>query len=223
MSIETDYTAEANKDTLTSGAISAYRVMYWMVNVLQNFFSDPMNIKDNRLQSLLWVQDKEKKDGTGLHAAFDIGAAYSPDVKKANTTPMIVVAVGDTTYGANGVNLPGAALNGINSYPMFQGQKLRMIPLKISVTTESYAGTLQLTGLIEDFLCSHEKLFTADNKMLSAFIVQGSTAPQKAEDEKQSKDVFVSYITIQTAGAIGFTVDTQGPVFRGIRTSVNRQ
>lgn len=217
--ITTDYTAEGNQDTMEPGGLSAYRLMYWMVDILKNWFADPINIKDNRLQSLLWKQDDNSKEDR-LHAVFDIGPAYSPDTKKAHTTPMMVVMVGDISHDLNGLNLPGGAATGLNgAMPMYYGMRLKTIPLMISITTETYDGTLLLGGYIEDFLTTHEKLLQADCGMLSSFQVIGMTAPKKTGDTAQAKDTFESIIQIQTVGCIGWSVDTQGPVFRGLRAS----
>ena len=219
--ITTDYTKAGNPDSLKPGAFSAYRLMYWMVDILKNFFADPINIKDERLQSLLWRQDDDSKDER-LHAVFDIGAGYAPFTQKAHTTPMMVVLVGDTTHLHAGVNLQGAVANALNgSMPMYQGQRTKQIPLMISVTTESYDGTVLLAGIIEDFLTMHEKLLVTDCGMISSFRVMGTTAPKKTDDQAQAKDTYESIIQIQTTGCIGWTIDTQGPVFRGVRTKAN--
>lgn len=219
--IVTDYTAEANQDTMQPGGLSAYRLMYWMVDILKNFFRDPINIKDERLQSLLWRQDDDSSEAR-MHAVFDIGAAYSPDTRKAHTTPMMVVLVGDITHDNNGLNLPSGAPTGLNgAMPMYYGMRLKTIPLLISITTETYDGTLLLGGYIEDFLTTHEKLLQTDCGMLSSFQVMGMTAPKKTGDTAQAKDTYESIIQIQTVGCIGWTVDTQGPVFRGIRATTN--
>ncbi|MBQ5341423.1 MAG: hypothetical protein J6W57_05420 [Oscillospiraceae bacterium] len=216
--IRTDYTKEANPNSLQPGApLSAYRLMYWMVDILKNFFANPINFKDERLQSLLWKQDDDSHESR-LHAVFDIGAGYSPTTVKAHTTPMMVVLVGDTTHIHTDVNLQGAPVNSlIRSRPMYQGQRTKMIPLMISVTTESYDGTILLAGIIEDFLTMHEKLLVTDCGMISSFRVMGTTAPKKTDDQAQAKDTYESIIQIQTVGCIGWVVDTQGPVFRGIR------
>ena len=219
--IRTDYTKEANPDTLRPGGLTAYRLMYWMVDILKNFFADPINFKDERLQSLLWQQDDDSHESR-LHAVFDIGAGYSPTTVKAHTTPMMVVLVGDTTHIHAGVNLQGIGANARNgSVPMYQGQRVKMIPLNISVTTETYDGTVLLAGIIEDFLTTHEKLLVTDCGMISSFRVMGTSAPRKTDDPAQAKDTFESIIQIQTTGCIAWTVDTQGPVFRGVRTKAN--
>ena len=219
--IVTDYTAEANQDTMQPGGLSAYRLMYWMVDILQNFFANPINIKDDRLQSLLWRKNTGN-EATGMKAVFDIRAAYPPDTRKANTTPMMVVLVGDITHDNNGLNLPGGAPTGLNgALPMYYGMRLKTIPLLISVTTETYDGTLLLGGYLEDFLTTHEKLLQTDCGMLSSFQVMGMTAPKKTDNAAQAKDTYESIIQIQTVGCIGWTVDTQGPVFRGIRATTN--
>lgn len=217
--ITTDYTTDGNQDTLQPGGFTAYRLMYWMVDILQNFFRDPINIKDERLQSLLWRQNDNSSEEK-LRAVFDISAGYSTSTQKANTTPKIVVLVGDITHDLNGLNLPSGAPTGLNgAMPMYYGMRIKVVPLQVSITTETYDGTLLLGGYIEDFLTTHEKLLQDDCGMLSSFQVLGMTAPQKTNDPAQAKDTFESVIQIQTVGCIGWTVDTQGPVFRGIRAS----
>lgn len=217
--ITTDYTKDGNEDTMQRGGLSAYRLMHWLCNILQNFFADPINIKDERLKNLLWRQDK--KDETKLFAKFDIGTAYAQNTTKANTTPMIVVFVGDTTHDNSSVNRAGGgaiALNGAR--PMYQGRCTKLIPLNISITTESYDGTLLLAGLIEDFLTVNELQLLEDCRMINSFKVISVTAPKKTDDQNAAKETYQSFIQIQTAGCISWTTDTQGPVFRGIRSSV---
>ena len=219
--IRTDYTKEANQDSMRPGALTAYRLMYWMVNILTNFFADPINIKDERLQSLLWRQDADVKSNR-LKAVFEITAGYPPNTQKASTTPMITVLVGDTMHLDGSVNLRGAGFNSLTgSVPMYQGNITKQIPLLISVTTEAYDGTLLLAGIIEDFLTTHEKLLITDCGMISTFHVQGVSAPRKTEDQIQAKDTFESIIQISTSGNIAWIVDTQGPVFRGVRAKAN--
>jgi hypothetical protein len=218
--ITTDYTSKGNPDSLEPGILTPYRLMYWMVDILKNFFADPINIKDERLQSLLWRQDDDSDDAR-LHAVFDIGAGYSPTTVKAHTTPMMVVLVGDITNVEPGVNLQGAPMNAFRSAPMYLGNIVKMIPLYISVTTETYDGTLLLAGIIADFLTMHEKLLVTDCGLISTFKVQGMTAPKKTDDQAQAKDTFESIIQISTSGNLAWTVDTQGPVFRGLRIKPN--
>ncbi len=215
--VTTDYTKQDNPNSLQPGVFSSYRIMYWMVDILKNFFRDPINIKDNRLQSLLWKQDDDS-DEARLHAVFDIGAGYAPFTQKAHTTPMMVVLVGDTTFVQGGINLQGAPRSSRSgAIPMYQGNVLKTMPLYISVTTESYDGTILLAGYIADFLLMHEKLLITDCGMLATFKVEGVSAPKKTGDTAQAKDTYESIIQISTSGNVGWIVDTQGPVFRGLR------
>ena len=215
--ISTDYTQAGNPDSMQPGVFSAYRVMYWMVDILRNFFADPINIKDERLQSLLWRQDSDTKSER-LKAVFEITAGYPPNTQKASTTPMMVVLVGDTVFAQSGINLQGAPRSSRSgSVPMYQGNVLKVMPLYISVTTESYDGTILLAGIIADFLLMHEKLLITDCGMLATFKVEAVSAPKKTEDTAQAKDTYESIIQISTSGNVGWVVDTQGPVFRGLR------
>lgn len=217
--ITTDYTKAGNEDTMQHGGLSAYRLMHWLCNILQNFFADPINIRDERLKSLLWRQDK--KDETKLYAKFDIGTAYAQNTIKANTTPMIVVFVGDTVHDNSVVNQGVSSVIALNgARPMYQGRCTKIIPLNISITTESYDGTMLLAGLIEDFLTVNELQLIEDCRMINIFKVVSVTAPKKTEDQNTAKETYQSFIQIQTSGCISWTTDTQGPVFRGIRSSV---
>ena len=215
-----DYTKKANPDTLKPGALQGYRLVHWLADILRNWFSDPINLKDERLCRLLRLQDGDTE--TSLKALFDIGTPYSQDTKKACTTPMIIVGLGQTSYPVKNFNAIGSgpvAENG--AIPMYTGMKYKTIDCQITVLTESYDGTLLLAGLIEDFLCINERLLAADNGMIAEFNVLGSTAPQELRigAESNAKPIYQTVISIRTVGGLSWYADTQGPVFRGITTT----
>lgn len=217
-----DYTKEADKNTLKGGTLQGYRLMHWMADVLRNWFSDPINIKDERLARLLYRQDGDEE--TQLKAVFDIGTPYSKDTKKACLTPMILVSLGDTRYPIHNFNAMGAgaiALNGAT--PAAMGIKYKTIAMGVYVVTETYDGTVLLSNLIEDFLNVNENILIADNRSISEFHVVGSSAPTEIPEnaEANAKPVYQAGIQISVTGGISWTTDTQGPVFRGL-SIVNR-
>lgn len=212
-----DYTKEASQDTLKGGSLQGYRLMHWLSDILRNWFSDPINIKDERLARLLFRQDGD--EDTQLKAVFDIGTPYSKDTKKACTTPMILVSLGDTKYPVTGFNAMGAgpiALNGAT--PASLGIKYKTITCIIYIITETYDGTVLLANLIEDFLNVNEKALIADNGTISEFHVLGLSAPSEVPEnaDATAKPAYQAGIQISVTGGISWTTDTQGPVFRGV-------
>lgn len=214
--IETDYTAEARTDTLRGGAMQSYRLLHWLADILRNWFSDPINIKDERIARLLRLQDGDTDET--LDALFDIGTPYSQESKKACTTPMILVGLGESKFLNNPLNITGGvtALNGARV--MHAGARFKQTALTVAVITESYDGTVLLAGLIEDFLCINEMALAKDNGSISEFHVHGSTAPQEIKQGTASnaKPVYQTTISLSAVGGISWTTDTQGPVFRGL-------
>jgi hypothetical protein len=217
-----DYTSAGNPDSLKDrgGAMQSYRLMHWLSDILKNFFSDPINIKDERICKLMNLQDTDEEH---LDALFDVGTPFSQDTKKACGTPMIIVSMGQTQYPVKnfGVNQSGImAENG--AVHMSQSLRIKTVACTVAVATESYDGTLLLGGLIEDFLLINENLFVQDNHTISEFRVQGSTEPQeiKIGSSANAKTIYQLKIGILMAGSISWTTDTQGPLFRGIKFQV---
>jgi hypothetical protein len=220
--LQFDYTEAGNQDSLRNrgGAMQNYRLMHWLADILKNFFSDPINIKDERICKLMNLQDS---DDEHLDSLFDVGTPFSQDTKKACSTPMIIVSLGQTQYPVKDFGIrpsPVMAENG--AVHMSQSLKVKVVGCTVSVATESYDGTMLLGGLIEDFLLINEKLFVQDNNTLSEFRVQGSTEPQeiKVGTAANAKTIYQMKIAIQMAGSISWTTDTQGPLFRGIKFKV---
>ena len=222
MLVTTDYTAEANLDTLKGGTFEPYRLMYWLKNILENFMSDPINLHDPRLCHLLNMQDGN--DPQHLDALFDIGVTYSERTVKACTTPMIIVSIGESQYPARGITEVGSdPVASDGAIPMYTGVQHKVLPLYISVITEKYDSTVVLTSAIERFLIINANALVMDNGMISEFHVQAVSAP-KMEDagtKSNAKPVYVQQISIIVTGGISWTTDTQGPVFRGIQLQQN--
>jgi len=222
MKITTDYTAEANIDTMKGGVFEPYRLMYWLKNVIENFMSDPINIKDDRVCKMLNFQDGDTPEK--LDALFDIGVTFSERTHKACTTPMIIISLGETQYPVRSINEVGCgaiALNG--AIPMYHGMQHKTLTLFVTVITEKYDSCVVLTSAIENYLVVNSNALKEDNGMISEFHLQGVTAPQMVEIGKASnaKPVYEQKIGIIVTGGISWTTDTQGPVFRGVQTQVN--
>lgn len=215
--ITTDYTEAGNPNSLTPGPLSGYRLMHWMRDILMNFFSDPINIKDERISKLLCMQNGPSE--TTLNALFRVGLPYDGDVVKAGTTPCILVSLGESTYPVKTFNmLAGMQTAAIGSQSAYSGMAWKSIGMRIAIVTESYDATVLIGGIIEDFLLMHKQQFVHDNGMISEFAVLGSSAPQKIEVDQagNAREIYQLVITVNASGGIAWTVDTQGPVFRGI-------
>lgn len=221
--IVTDYTKKANPDTLYGGALTSYRVLYWLKDILCNFMSDPVNIKDDRICKILNMQNGVTPER--LNALFDIGVAYNDQTTKACTTPMIFISLGPHQYTAGSINQVGADSIAICGFkPMNMGFKHKIINVTITIMTEKYDSTVVFTDIFEDFLLSHEDLLTRDNAMISGFRVSSVTAPQiiKIGQSANAKVIYEQKINVVIVGGISWTSDTQGPVFRGIEMQVKQ-
>lgn len=222
MAITTDYTAAANKDTLKGGAFDPYRLMYWLKNILENFLSDPINLKDARICKMLNFQDGDTPET--LNALFDVGVGYSERTQKACTTPMILISLGEASYPVRGINEVGSgpvAWDG--AIPMYKGMQHKELKLNITVLTEKYDSTVVFTNAIETFLIINSNQLVRDNGMISEFHVVALSAPQLEEPGKDTnaKAIYAQRITVSVTGGISWITDTQGPVFRGITPQVN--
>lgn len=220
--IITNYTEAAKIDTMKGGAISSYRMLYWLRDILSNFMADPINIKDERICKILNMQDGATPEQ--LNALFAIGVSYNDSTKKACTTPLIYISLGPRQYSIGGINQIGSdkiALCGAT--PMHMGVKHKTIHMVITIMTEKHDSTVVLTDLIEDFLLINETLLIQDNDMISEFHVTGVTAPEilVAGTGAHAKDIYQQKISVTATGGISWTADTQGPIFRGVETQVN--
>lgn len=219
MPVTTDYTSEATTNTMAPGAMQPYRALHWLRGVLQNFMTDPINIKDERLCGLLKMQDG--MSDTQLNALFSVGGPYSQNTKKAGITPQILVGLGTTTYPIRPINdfVGTAQVSQFVNNP--HGAAYRTIEMTVTVVTESYDGTILLCGFIEDFLLLNAQLLAADSRILSTLNVAGTSAPQEitAEQVKNAKPIYQQVIGLKATGGLSWTTDTQGPVFRGIHLS----
>ena len=217
MTISTDHTTEATSNSMKPGSSQQYRLLHWLKDILKNFLCDPTNIKDERLSKLMRLQDGATEQE--LRALFSVGVPYSTDSRKANITPILIVSLGETTYPITHFNSGASPITSESgSRAMAAGAKYKAMGCSVSVVTESYDGTILLGGLVEDFLNINERLLAQDSRFLSEFKVVGSTAPEeiKAGTAHNAKTIYQLTIKISTLGGVSWTVDTQGPVFRGV-------
>jgi hypothetical protein len=219
--IVTDYTEKVTENTLCGAPLTRYRLAHWLVDILKNFMSDPINIRDNRLSVLLNIQDSPGEDF--CKSLFIVDVPYNTDTRKACTTPAIVVSVGETQYPMsplnNGIgNMQGA----INARTMYERTVLRSMTATITIMTESCDGTLLLADIIEDFLVRVDLLLPQDGMIQRLNLIGGSTIRKIGTGEGlNAKDIYQLGINISVIGGITWTADTQGPVFRGLTGATN--
>jgi hypothetical protein len=210
-----DYTKEFNVDTLRDYPLQGYRLLHWLEDIITNWLSDPINIKDERLVSLLGLNNI---DDAVLASMCITGTPYTADTKFAGSSPKIIVSLGGTDYVASPV-ITHKCVNALNgSIPAHKGTKIKTTALKVSVYTESYDGTVLLAGLLEDFLAFSELQLLRDNGSISAFTVRGSSeiSEIKQGSAANAKSLYTSTIMITVSGGIEWSTDVQGPVYRGV-------
>ena len=222
--VTTNYSAqnEANMDTFQPGYSSEYRTLHWLKDIIANFMSDPINIKDERLCRLLNFQNGDKE--TNQNALFDIGTAYGTGTQKATTTPMLLISYCGTQYQVKPINQIGIGPFTTNgSVPMYRGMKYKTMSFKITITTETYDGNLLLSSFIQDFLLINENQFVRDNHSINEFHVLGMQEPQmvRCGEDVHAKTVFKTTIGLVIDGGLSWVTDTQGPVYRGLSIKVN--
>lgn len=211
--ITTDYTGSSS---LHGAPLSRYRLSHWLVDTLKNFMSDPYNIKDERLRGLLGLQDGTDPDA--CRALFKVDTPFTQDTRKACTTPCVMVSTGEMTYPFKPVNA------GIAQTPYASGTAMtakgfvpRQLAATVAIVTESCDGTQLLTDTLEDFLVMNAQRFPKEG-LVSQLTVAGSTGPQRISTGQalNAKDLYQSTISIVAVGALNWSTDTQGPVFRGV-------
>lgn len=216
--IFTDYT---DKPTFNSGYTQQYRIQKYFRDLINNWFADSRNIKDDRLLSLMYTpQGKLSKDCVKTGVPFDPNGIY------AGTTPAIIVSLGDISYVHKPINRAGnSAFTHNPTQPMNKQVRYKMIPINISVITQSYDGTVLLAQLLELFFVMNSQSIQADCNSLSYVNVQGVSAPQaiKPGSNGNAKQLYACNISITTSGTVGWVHDTQGPVFRGITVSTKNK
>lgn len=223
MKITTNYTEQANPDSLLGGALSAYRSLYWLKSILQNFMSDPINIKDDRLSWMFNFQDDET-DATKINGLFEVAVAYGDRARTSCRTPMIFITLGARQYPVRGINVIGSGpIASCGTIPIGEGRRHKVIPMNITVVTEKYASTVAMAELIEDFLLINENLLVDDNDSISEFHVSGVSEVKidNIGEGPNAKVLYEQTVGVYVVGGISWIVDTQGPVYRGVTQQVD--
>lgn len=212
--ITTDYTEH---DTFQPGFTQQYRIQKYFKDIINNWFADKRNIKDQRLLSLMYdSQGNLNKD------CIKTGCPFNPDGKYAGTTPAVIVSLGNIQYTRFPVS-QGANLDFTKNPTEAIVEQLRykLIPMNITVITQSYDGTILLAELLQLFLTMNSQSILADCSILSFIRVTGISAPTPVPQGQSgnAKQLYSSAITISTGGIVTWCHDTQGPVFRGLTVS----
>lgn len=214
----TDYT---EKSTLPDAFGQQSRVVKYIKDILNNFFADSRNIKDQRLVSLMYdPKGNLNKD------CVKVGCAFSPDKRYQGTTPAIIISLGEISYMARPVNRGGNPQFGRNpmASPNLQW-RIKQIPVIVSVVTQSYDGTILLAQLIQTFLMMNSQSIQSDCNNISSIAVMQVSAVQPVPNGQMgnAKQVYMSEISVAASSVLSWTHDTQGPVFRGLGlTTINQ-
>lgn len=222
MVITTDYTSKGSQDTLRTASLTRYRLAQWMSDILKNFFSDPVNIKDERLCGLLGISNDMDVPGI-CDSLVRVEMPYSSDARRACVTPAVLVSTGATKYTMVPINGGVGAVSGsVMAQALFKRTVGRAIDLNIAVLTESCDGTSMLADIIEDFLVINSVNFQGDG-MVQQLAVRGGTDTRRipSTDGGNAKDLYQITLSAVASGALTWTEDTQGPTFRGVKWSTH--
>lgn len=214
--ILTDYT---EKSTLPEGFGQQYRVVKYIKDIVNNFFADSRNIKDQRILSLMY-----NRKGDLNKDCIKVGCPFDPDSAYAGTTPAVVIGVGDISYSPRHINEGGNPQFASNPMKAPVGNwRIKNIPVIISVITQSYDGTLLLTQLIQMFLAMNSNAIQKDCNNVSAVTVDGVSAIKEVPigSSGNAKQLYMSNISVSIASVLSWVCDTQGPVFKGVNTTNN--
>lgn len=215
MNVTTDYRKSSNPDTMRAGGMNEYRLLMYFVELIRNFFSDTINIKDERLLALLEAVDI--RNGVGKYVIA--GTPFKEDMRESCTTPSIRVGLGEVDCKAISTlenTLPTISPAGWLSQrrPHFEA-----CGITVAVITESYDGVILLSTLLKDYLMCNAQAIIADSKMLNSLSVSGATAPEHIAPGQtgNAKDIFQRTIKLTAMGTYMHFTDVQGPVFKGVR------
>ena len=202
----TDYT---KPESTLKGCILPSRFASYLLDLLKIFFSDSRNMIIDELKGLKYVDGDTISAINSSDVYLDI--AWPEDQRISGKTPAILVNYGQTMAEHKTLTTPM-----VNSH-FPGGQQLLTVSydMAIVVRTAAYAGTQVLTEVLFDYLRTFSNQIRKDAN-LSSFIVTGMTPPELSQSPGDVKDVFKSSIVCKITGTHVSTVDTTGPVFRGI-------
>lgn len=212
--IITDYTTQL--DTFQPGIFQQYRLKKYFRDVLLNWLSQPENILDNRIRKMLFQSNGQLK-----RQLIRVDTPFDKDSKYAGSTPSVVISGGPIQYQPRQVTL-GPAWPAIPTMrSAFGHTRKKSISLVFSVVAQDYDQVDLLTQLLQLFLLVNANSIVKDCPMLSSFDVLRLDAPTAVETSMHSKQVYSCSIHTQATGYVGWTEDTQGPVFKGLTKKVN--
>ena len=215
MSVTTDYRKGSNPNTMQAGGMNEYRLLMYFVDLVRNFFSDTINIKDERLLALLEAVDI--RNGVGKYVIA--GTPFKEDMRESCTTPSIRVGLGEVNCNAISTLenvLPTQSPAGWLSHrrPHFES-----CGITVAVIAESYDGVILLSTMLKDYLMCNNQAIIADSRMLNALSIDGTSAPEHIAigQAGNAKDIFQRTIKLTAMGTYMHFTDVQGPVFKGVR------
>lgn len=217
--ITTDKTAAAGINTLNA-EFSRYRLMNYFIDLLKNLFSDPENWRDERLHSMLQSYDLSP-DGVGRLVVP--GGPYSEDTRESGTTPAIRVAPQGlnrsealSTIGFQPINTAAGWV------PMGGQTQLITAPIGITLVTENYPEHILLGDLLLEYFILNANNIANDCGIIDSLFVAGISEAQEMPigTGGNAKNCFQSVISLVVTSNYNAIVDTQGPVFRGVNTTL---
>ena len=202
----TDYTKP--KSTM-KGPILPSRFASYMLDLLKIWFSDPRNIPADELKGLKYI------DGDTISAINEskvyLDIAWPEDQRVSGKTPAILVNYGNITAESNNMAIPIQTTH----FPGNQQLLKSYFDIQIIIKTSAYAGTQLISELMFTYLREFADCIKKDAGV-SYFSVSGMTAPELSQSPGDVKDTFKSSIVCKVASAHVASVDTTGPVFRGV-------
>lgn len=218
MTTTTEYTNTSGGllTTLCGAQLTKYRASHWLCDILRNFFSDPINIMDERLAELLGLRANASYETVcGL---VRVGTAYLRDDTFAGHTPLVLVGAGESRYPIgtleNGILAPALPIGATAAAIV---RKHKSVGLTVMVVTESYDGTMLLADELEGFLVRNSHNLPVDG-MISQLIVSGTSGIEQAAEGAlaNAKPLYQCSIGLTALGQVAWQEDTPGPVFRGV-------
>lgn len=207
----TDYT---KAESTLKGPILPARFSSYMLDLIKIWLSDSRNITEDALKCLRYVDGDSEAAINGSDVFVDI--AWPDDQRISGKTPAIIVMYGNTSSESNTMAIPITNAH----FPGNQQLLKSYFDIQIIVKTATYSGTQVLSEMLFTYLRTFSEVIKKDSGV-SMFHVSGLTSPELSQSPGDVKDAFKSAIVCKVASAYVSTVDTSGPVFRGIKPNIN--
>lgn len=218
MTITAEYTDTSGGalSTLHGAQLTKYRACHWLCDVLRNFFSNPINIMDERLADLMGLRAGAEYDD--ICKLVRVGTAYLRDDAFAGHTPLVLIGAGESRYPVgtigNGILAPALPIGRTAAAVV---RKNKSVGLSVMVITESYDGTMLLSDELEGFLVRYGHMTPMDG-MISQLVVSGTSGIEQVAEGAMAnaKQLYQCSIGLTVLGQVAWQEDTTGPVFRGV-------